>query len=328
MAVGSFKIDKFLLAMMAVVALASLLPVRGESAGWAAAATDVGIALLFFLHGAKLSTSAIRAGIGAYRVHVLVFISTFVLFPLIGLAIAAAGRGIVDPVVLGGLLFLTIVPSTVQSSVAFTSIAGGNVPAAICSASISNLLGVALTPLLAVLLLSADNVGTAISLAAVEKIALKLLVPFLVGHFMRPLIGRWIDRHKGLVGQVDRSTILMVVYTAFSAAIVNGLWQRFGVRDILSIVAIDAVILAVMLGLTYWTARIFSLPKDMEIVLLFAGSKKSLASGVPIAAALFPAATVGPIILPLMLFHQMQLMVCSMLAARYSARSRAPLVAA
>ena len=328
MAIGSFKIDKFLLAMMAVVALASVLPVRGPIADWADVATDIGIALLFFLHGAKLSTSAIRAGIGAYRVHILVVIATFVLFPLIGLAIATAGQGVVDPVVLGGLLFLTIVPSTVQSSVAFTSIAGGNVPAAICSASISNLLGIALTPLLAVLLLSADNVGTAISLAAVEKIALKLLVPFLAGHLMRPLIGSWVDKHKALVGRVDRSTILTVVYTAFSAAIVNGLWQRFGPGDILTIAVLDALILAVMLGLTYWTARIFSLPRDMEIVLLFAGSKKSLASGVPIAAALFPAMAVGPIILPLMLFHQMQLMVCSMLAARYSARSHAPLVAA
>lgn len=306
--------------MLATVVLASLLPVRGEGAAIADVVTDAGIALLFFLHGAKLSTAAIKAGIGAYRVHILVFLATFALFPALGMLIGVLGAGRIEPAILTGLVFLTLVPSTVQSSVAFTAIAGGNTPAAICSASISNLAGIVLTPLLAATLLSVDQAGGAISVDAVRKIALQLLLPFVLGHLARPLIGGLVDRHRPLVGRIDRGTILLVVYTAFSAAVVEGLWSRLDLADLATIVAICIVLLAAMLGATLLASRVFGLPREMEIVVLFAGSKKSLASGVPIAGAIFPTALVGPIVLPLMIFHQIQLMVCATLAARYAAR--------
>lgn len=320
MSLKSLRIDPFLLAMIATVCAASLMPVRGQGAVIADRITDAGIALLFFLHGAKLSTAAIKAGIGVVRVHVLVFLATFALFPAFGTLIGQLGAGRIEPAILTGLVFMTLVPSTVQSSVAFTAVAGGNVPAAICSASISNLAGIALTPLLAAWLLSIDGAGAAVSIDAVYKISLQLLLPFVVGHLARPLIGGLVDRHRGLVGRVDRSTILLVVYTAFSAAVVEGLWRRLGLPELVVIVAIDAVLLAVMLGATLLAARLFGLDRQMEIVVLFAGSKKSLASGVPMAAAIFPTAAVGPVVLPLMIFHQIQLMVCAALAARYAAR--------
>jgi sodium/bile acid cotransporter 7 len=315
----SLRIDPFLLAMIATVTAASLLPVRGHGAIIADHVTDAGIALLFFLHGAKLSTAAIRAGIGAYRVHILVFLATFALFPVLGVLIGALGQGHVAPQILTGLIFMTLVPSTVQSSVAFTATAGGNVPAAICSASISNLAGIVLTPLLAAWLLALDHTGAAISFDAVRKIALQLLLPFVAGHLLRPLIGATIDRHRALVGRVDRGSILLVVYTAFSAAVVEGLWHRFGWSDLATIVVIDAILLAVMLATTLAAARLAGLDRAMEIVVLFAGSKKSLASGVPMAGAIFPTALVGPAVMPLMIFHQLQLMVCAALAARYAA---------
>lgn len=319
MSVRSLRIDPFLLAMLATVSAATLLPVRGEAAEWADIVTDAGIALLFFLHGAKLSTAAIKSGIGAIRTHMLVFLSTFAIFPLLGVAIGHMGTGWFTPPIVVGFIFLALVPSTVQSSVAFTSIAGGNVPAAICSASISNLAGIVLTPLLAAWLLSMPGAGAAISADAVGKIALQLLLPFILGHLARPVLGAFVDRHRSLVGRTDRSTILLVVYTAFSAAIVEGLWQKIGLSDLIAILIVDALLLAVMLGATLAMARLAGLPREMEIVLLFAGSKKSLASGVPIAGAIFPTALVGPAVLPLMIFHQIQLMVCSTLAARYAA---------
>jgi sodium/bile acid cotransporter 7 len=199
-------------------------------------------------------------------------------------------------------------PSTVQSSIAFTSLARGNVPAAVCSASASNLLGIFLTPLLASLFLSANGGG--FSWESVIKIALQLLLPFILGHLLRPRLLPWLERDKAILAKVDRSVILLVVYTAFSAAVVEGLWWRYSARDLAWTLVIDATILAIALIVTTMAARALSFAVADEIVVVFCGSKKSLASGVPMAGALFPPAAVGPMILPLMLFHQLQLKVC------------------
>jgi sodium/bile acid cotransporter 7 len=107
------------------------------------------------------------------------------------------------------------------------------------------------------------------------------------------------------------------VYTAFSAAVVEGLWHRYSIGNLASTAAIDAAILAIALIATTAGARALRFSRSDEVAIVFCGSKKSLASGVPIAGALFPAAVVGPMILPLMLFHQMQLMACAVLADRY-----------
>lgn len=318
------RLDPFLMILLAVLAVATLLPVRGGAAIAADHVTDVAIALLFFLHGAKLSREAILAGIGAWKLHLLVLSATYALFPLLGLAIVAALGGLVDPLVAMGVLYLAILPSTVQSSIAFTAIAGGNVPAAICSASLSNILGILLTPLLAAWLIGGHAAGGDFFIQAVASIATQLLLPFILGHLARPWIGGWIDRHRQLVTRVDRGVILLVVYTAFSAAVVAGLWTRLSISDLAIIAAVCAVLLAAVLLLTRLAARLAGLPRPDAIVLLFCGSKKSLASGVPMAGALFPAAQVGVVILPLMLFHQLQLIVCSVIAARL-ARQNEPI---
>ena len=310
------RLDPFLMILLVVLAAATLLPVRGGAAIAADHVTDVAIALLFFLHGAKLSREAILAGIGAWKLHLLVLSATYALFPLLGLAIVTTLGGTVDPLVAMGVLYLAILPSTVQSSIAFTAIAGGNVPAAICSASLSNILGILLTPLLAAWLIGGQGAGGGFFLQAVTSIATQLLLPFILGHLARPWIGAWIDRHRQLVTRVDRGVILLVVYTAFSAAVVAGLWTRLSLADLATIGAICAVLLAAVLLLTSLATRLSGLPRPDAIVLVFCGSKKSLASGVPMAGTLFPAAQVGVVILPLMLFHQLQLIVCSIIAAR------------
>lgn len=313
------KLDPFLLALIATVLLATFLPCSGSFAGVMGWITNAGIVLLFFLHGARLSRQAILAGIGAWKIHLLALGTTFVVFPIIGVLLRALGQGWLNPAIGDGLLFLCLLPSTVQSSIAFTSIARGNVPAAVCSASASNVLGIFITPLLTGLFLMTGGRG-GFSFDALSSIVLQLLLPFVLGHLSRPLTGAFIARHKSILGKVDRGTILLVVYTAFSAAVIEGLWHRYSFADLGWVFALNALILAFVLGFTRWAARYVGLSTEDEIAVVFCGSKKSLASGVPMASVLFPTALLGPMILPLMLFHQMQLMICAVLAQRYAQR--------
>ena len=313
-------LDPFLLLLILMVALASLLPARGEGARIVAMAADAGIVLLFFLHGAKLSREAIWSGTRAWKLHLATLGTTFALFPLIGLA--AQQITAVPPSMRLGLLYLTLLPSTVQSSIAFTSIARGNVAAAVVAASFSNLLGMVLTPLLVGLLMQKSGTGDLISLSSAEGIVLQLLLPFLLGHLSRPLIGEFVARHRALLGRIDRGSILLIVYSAFSAAVVDGLWHKISQGELALLAAISIAILTIVLLATWALGRLLGLAREDAVVLQFCGSKKSLATGVPIAGVLFPASVVGPILLPVMLFHQIQLMACAVLARRYGAQAR------
>ncbi|CAN5124227.1 bile acid:sodium symporter [soil metagenome] len=320
-ALSKIKFDGFTGLLIGVVILASVSPCRGVVAEGFAIATAAAIMLLFFMHGAKLSRQAMKQGLSAWRVHLTVIVSTFVLFPLLGQIMAIVPASILDPQIRAGLVYLSILPSTVQSSIALTAIAGGNVAAAVCSASLSNILGVFFTPALATILMpSGRSGGQARDVgAAVLNIASTLLLPFVLGHLSRRWTASVVDRHKTFLMRLDRGSILLVVYTAFSAAVVAGLWQRISAFDLGLILAFDAVLLALVLLITTIAARLSGLSKSDEIVVVFCGSKKSLASGVPMAAALFPVAQLGTILLPLMFFHQLQLIVCAVLARRYAA---------
>ncbi|MFF9063248.1 bile acid:sodium symporter family protein [Streptomyces sp. NPDC014882] len=308
-------IDPYVLLLLGTVGLAALLPARGAAADAASGASTAAIAFLFFLYGARLSTREALDGLRHWRLHVTVLTCTFVIFPLLG----AATRGLV-PVVLTeplqqGLLFLTLVPSTIQSSIAFTSIARGNVPAAICAGSFSSLVGIVVTPLLAAALLG--NSGGGFSADSVVEIVLQLLVPFAAGQVLRRWIGGFVTRHRKVLGYVDRGSILLVVYTAFSEGMVQGIWHQAGPDRLAALLAVEAVLLAVMLALTWYGAKALRFGRADRIAIQFAGSKKSLASGLPMASVLF-GAHASLAVLPLMLFHQMQLMVCAVIAKRRS----------
>jgi sodium/bile acid cotransporter 7 len=309
--------EPFILSLLATVLLASLLPARGGYAMFASYLADAGIVLLFFLHGAKLSREAIWGGLRNWPLHLAVLATTFLFFPLIGLGLSHLPG--VDSSLATGILFLTLLPSTVQSSIAFTAIARGNVAAAICSASFSNLLGIVVTPALVALTMQAEG-GAGVSLASVEGILLQLLAPFVAGHLLRPWIGGFVGRHKAMLTIVDRGSILLVVYTAFGAAVVEGLWTRVSPGDLGRLVLLCLLLLGIVLTTTYIIARLMRLSPEDAIVLQFCGSKKSLASGVPMAGVLFPAAQVGIVLLPVMLFHQIQLIACAMLARHYAER--------
>ncbi|WP_313535596.1 bile acid:sodium symporter family protein [Sphingomonas sp.] len=312
-------IDPYLLMLLGTVGLAALFPARGMWASIADEAVTIAVALLFFLYGARLAPSAIWAGLTNWRLQLTVFLSTFLIFPILGLGAYAIASHVLPSGIALGLLFLCLLPSTVQSSIAFTSIARGNVPAALCSASLSNLIGVIVTPLLAALLLP-SNSGTGISLSQLESIAMQILLPFAAGQAARPLIGGFILKHRLLTMIVDRGSILLVVYAAFSEGMVAGVWGRVSLTDLALVLAFNAVLLGIVIATTRIGSRRLGFSKEDEIAIVFCGSKKSMASGIPMATILFPGGAVSLIVLPLMIFHQLQLFVCAVLARKYGAR--------
>lgn len=304
-------IDPYILALLGTVGLAALLPASGAAADIVGGVSTGAIALLFFLYGARLSTREALDGLRHWRLHLTVLICTFAVFPLLGLAAKGLVPAVLTPPLYSGLLFLCLVPSTIQSSIAFTSVARGNVPAAICAGSFSSLAGIVLTPLLAAALLGGSAGG--FSADSLLKIVFQLLVPFLAGQFLRRWIGGFLLRHKKLLGYVDRGSILLVVYTAFSQGMVQGIWSQVTPARLAMLLAVEAVLLAVMLALTWYGSKRLGFGRADRIAIQFAGSKKSLAAGLPMASVLF-GAQASLAVLPLMLFHQMQLMVCAVIA--------------
>lgn len=307
--------DPFLLFILMALALGFLFPVRAQSADVFHWITVIAIFLLFFGYGARLSAAQAWEGAKHWKLHLTILAFTFVVFPILGLGILLLSHlGLATPIAIG-LVFLCIVPSTVQSSITFTSIAGGNIAGAMVSATASNLLGVVLTPLLAAIMLPTVG-GQAVTWGSVGAIFLQLLLPFMLGQFSRPLTATFMSTHRARLKYLDQAVICLVVYGAFSAFAVAGTWREVSLLDLLTMTGIGLVLLAFMLWLTWWLSGKLRFNRADRIAIMMCGTKKSLATGVPIASVLFPAATVGLIVLPLMIFHQAQLMACSVIAGR------------
>ncbi|MEO8684679.1 MAG: bile acid:sodium symporter family protein [Devosia sp.] len=314
------KANSYVLLLIATVAIAALLPVYGVAAKVVSQVSYGAVALLFFLYGAKLKSETIIAGITNLRLQSLVVGSTFVLFPLLGLAIVLVAGRFIPSELSTGFLFLTLLPSTVQSSIALTAMARGNVPAAICAASLSNVLGVVVTPVLAALLLNTN--GLRVDASTIIWICLQLLAPFLAGQLLRPWIGARVERAKRLTTIVDRGSILLIVYSAFSAGMVAGIWSKLSLTHLGVVVAMDMTLLVTVVGLMLLVGRRLKLDHADSMALLFCGSQKSLASGVPMANILFAGSATATTILPLMLFHQFQLILAAAIAQRMANRFR------
>jgi solute carrier family 10 (sodium/bile acid cotransporter), member 7 len=310
--------DPFIVALLIAAALGFLVPVHGTAAASVDVLKTLAITLLFFLQGVRLQRSAVIAGLTHWRLQLLTLGCTFVLFPLIGIALHAALPRLLEDSLWLGVLYLCALPSTVQSSIAFTSVARGNVPAAICAATVSNLLGIILTPLLVALLLNRH--ASASPLGQVEAITEQLLVPFVVGQVASRWLRPWALRHPALLSITDRGSIVLVVYAAFSAAVTAGTWTRIRWSDVTILLGLSAGVLGLMLAATRAGSRLARFSIEDEIATVFCGSKKSLATGVPMANVLFPGAVAGLVILPVMIFHQLQLMACAYLARRYAER--------
>lgn len=317
------KVDGFVLAMLAAVVLALIAPGIGAHDGplHLGLVTTIGIGAVFFLHGCGLSPQALRAGAANWRLHLVVHGSTFVLFPAIGALLFFGTRGLLAPEVRLGLFYLCALSSTISSSVAMTALGRGNVAGAIFDATLSGLIGMVLTPLL-VGLVAATATGHLPLGPAILDVARTLLLPFALGQLARPWLGGWIAAHKSWTTKADRGVILLIVYAAFCESTAAGLWSRYQPAILLLIAAIILALLATVLIATTLVSRALGFSREDEVAAVFCGSKKSLANGAPIANILFggnPA--LGMIVLPLMLYHQAQLIVCSMLARRYAERA-------
>ena len=307
-------IDPYILALLGCVTLAAVLPATGTAQQAVTRAADTAIALLFFLYGARLSAQETIAGLRHWRLQSAIAASTFGLFPFLGMLLVPLLPGLVGTRLGTGVLFLCLLPSTIQSSIAFTSIARGNVPAAVRAGTCSSLLGMLLTPLLAATLL-----GTSVRFDATRlgDLALQILLPFAAGQAARRWIGPALARHRRLLRHIDRGSILLVVYTAFSRGAAGGVWASLTPAHLLALLTIDAGLLGVVLLTTSALGRLCAFDRADRIALVFAGSKKSLVNGMPMAAVLFgPGA--GAVVVPVMLFHQTQLLVCSFIARHWS----------
>jgi sodium/bile acid cotransporter 7 len=306
--------DRFVLWLLAAVALGSLLPVSGTAASVLDTLTLAAIFALFFLHGVRLPREALVSGVTDWRLHLAILAITFLLFPLAGLGLSLLMPGLLSPLLWSGILFLCALPSTVQSSIAYTSMAGGNVAGAVAAAAFSNLLGVFLTPLIASLLLGAQ--GAEIGAAGIAKVAALLFLPFVLGHGLRPWLLPLVKDQPRLTTIVDKGTILLAVYGAFSAAAAEGLWRRLPPQQFVLLAGLCALLLALMLGAAWSVGRLGGYSRDNRAAILFCGSVKSLASGAATARILFPGPAAGFVILPVMLFHTLQLIVCAWIAGR------------
>ncbi|MEY8566418.1 bile acid:sodium symporter family protein [Corynebacterium sp.] len=313
-----YRPDLLIILIVLGVVLALVFPARDGFADVMDWVVKIAIGLLFFLYGARLSTREALNGLKHWRLHLLILAFTFVVFPLVGLALMPL-KGVIGDELYQGILFLTLVPSTVQSSVAFTSIARGNIPGAIVSASASNLIGVFATPLLVLLLMTGTDGGLHIDTSVFVDIALQLLAPFILGQLMRNVPGVATVAGAKPTGYVDKISIGLVVYVAFSEGIVMGVWSSVSWGAIVGICVGSVIGVYAMLWLTSWTARRLGFGYRDQVAIQFCGTKKSLASGLPIAAVLFSGGA-GLVIVPLMIFHQIQLMICSGRAATYAAK--------
>jgi sodium/bile acid cotransporter 7 len=304
--------DPFILWLLGALALGLMLPVSGGAAAAVDAVTLAAIFALFFLHGVRLPREALRAGLGDWRLHAAILALTYAAFPLAGLALAALLPGLLPAELWTGILFLCALPSTVQSSIAYTSMAHGHVAGAVAAAAFSNMLGVVLTPLLAAAMIGAS--GASFSVGAIGRIVLLLLAPFAIGHALRPWLRAAVEARPRLTRAVDKGTILLAVYGAFSAATIAGIWSRLAPGETVTLVALCLLLLGLVLAASWAVGRPF--PPESRAAILFCGSVKSLASGAPMARILFPGAAAGLVILPVMIFHTVQLVVCAWIAAR------------
>ncbi|MFB9223134.1 bile acid:sodium symporter family protein [Paracoccus cavernae] len=314
-----FGLDRYMMLLILTVALATFLPARGVFAGVLGQVTYWAVALLFFIYGAKLSTATIVSGLSNWKLQIGCLLCTYALFPLLGLGIAPIA-GAYLPAAFGiGLLYIGCLPSTVQSSIAFTSVSGGNVAGAVCAASISNVLGVALAPLLIALLIPSDA-GFGIDSGAVWKIVQQILLPFALGQLCRPLLGQWLHRHKLATTIVDRGSILLIVYSAFSAGVVNGIWHAVDAPHMVALWALVCAMMGLGMIITVIAGRAAGMERPDLLALFYCGSTKSLATGMPMAGILFAGQDVAMIVLPLMLFHLTQLFVCAVISQRMAMR--------
>lgn len=319
------KIDWFLLGMVAATLLAWAAPGPGSAGGWLhpEILTKAGIALIFFMHGIALSFDALKAGSLRWPLHLLVQSSTFLLFPLLGLVFVALLGDHVPPDLKLGFFYLCALPSTVSSSVAMTAAARGNVAGALFNATLSSLLGVFLTPLWIALLLKTGGHSQPL-VPVILDLVRWLVLPLVAGQLCRPWLGDWAGRNKPLINLADRGTILLLVYTSFCDSFKGGIWVGHGAGLIWLVFAGALALFALVMVIMARVAMALKFSREDRITAMFCGSKKTLATGVPMAKLIFGAHPgLGLILLPIMIYHPLQLVISGVLAQRWAKQNQA-----
>ncbi|HLS00878.1 MAG TPA: bile acid:sodium symporter family protein [Beutenbergiaceae bacterium] len=309
--------DPFMVGIIVMMVLGLVLPIPTEAIGAIRAVSNGAIFVLFLLYGARLSTREVVDGMKNVRLQGAIIASTFVLFPILGLITQSLSTPFLGETLAAGLLYVALLPSTVQSSVAFVSVARGNIAGAITAATVSNLIGMIATPLLVLWLMGASG---SMGWANIRDILLLLLLPFIVGQVAQPWFGDWVRANRRFTNLWDKGTILAVVLVSVVSATDAGVWETVSGWMIVWVGVISVVLVFIVLGATWWGGKLLGLNRGDKIALLMCGSKKSMATGLPMANVLFSPAVVGPIVVPLIIFHQLQLMICAWIAQRMGAR--------
>ncbi len=320
------KKEWFLVGMVLAIVLALIIPDVGKSAGvlHLDVLTGLGIAAIFFLHGLGMSPKAIKEGVSNWRLHLFVQSATFIAYPILWLLFGNVFHAMMPSALAFGFCYLFVLPSTISSSVAMTSIAKGNVPGAIFNASLSGVLGVFITPFLIQIFMGLDGVEMDL-MATVISIAKLLLLPMVIGQLLRPLLVDAANRHKAVVNKVDKVVILFIVFNAFSDSVAEGIWQGFSMLPLVLAVTLSFGILLLAAHTITKVAKWCSFDKEDEIAAVFCGTKKTLAAGVPMAKVIFGAdPNLGMLLLPIMFYHPIQIFYCAILANRYAKRELLP----
>ncbi len=308
--------DRFILLLMATLVVATIAPAQGQwlvAIGWL---SNAAIFTLFFLHGARLSPQAVVDGARRWRLHAAILGFGYIGFPAVMLGVSTALHGQFAPPLLLGLIFLAVLPTTVQSSIAYASMARGNVAASVIASAASNVLGVVLAPLL--LAMIASTAFGQFSLSGIGRVAMLLLLPFALGQILRRHVLPTVQRHATLAGMMDKLTIVLAVYTAFAEASAQGVWQRIGAGELGGLALVVVAVLLAAFAAAWALGGALGLNREDRITLLFSGAHKSLATGAPMARILFPPAIAGAVILPLLIYHQLQLMLSAAIAPKLS----------
>ncbi len=307
-------------AMPLMFFIAWIWPEVGAKGGWlhAEVTTKAVVALTFVLMGLGLPLAELKAGLKEWRLHVVVQAWIFLAFPLLGWSVLAViGMGMdVPPELRRGLLYLSVLPTTISTAVVLTAQAGGRTAAALFNALFSNLAGVLLTPLWVAALLSQHGETRGLVDVMVELIQLMLL-PFVLGHLGRIWFARWADGKKAVFSAIASAGILFLLFATFCDAVKSEVYARTGWTITLEALGGAVVLLGLATLLTRATARALKLSRADEWALVFCGSQKTLAVGVPLAALIFGAGgELGVLLLPLMIYHPLQLLLGVWLAAR------------
>lgn len=312
-----FKPDFLLTGIVVALILGLVVPVQDNVANALSIMADIGVGMVFLVYGMRLRTSEVIEGLKNIKLQTAVLVATYVIFPLLGLAFYWLSGPIIGTAFATGLLYLSLLPSTVQSSVTFVSIARGDVASAVCAATISNILGMFLTPVLVLLFMNLDDAST----GGIQSVLLKLLLPFIIGQLLQPIVGDWVRRHRNITKVTDNSAIILVVFSAVVKATNDGAWTSVTLGGFIVLLIVLSLLLVTILAITWYGGKVLRFPRAERIVLLMCGSKKSLATGLPMAKALFDPAIVGAVAVPVIIFHQIQLMVAAVLARRLGRKS-------